>query len=258
MTFALEFYSLSWDGLKAALPQRKPELLKAIEDQQWSKLLHDTDLGQPEHHLLPFPHDESSPLLKSAATEIRDGFAEIAAAMTQELTPNQDPPELGDSAALVFAAAVRQLGKPVGVLRHEGSVESDDDGELPIDFRALFLNGVAGSCFGDHGLGENLAARPLFGLFHLDFLSWGGLTQREIDGLLAKFALPEAEKRGDEWQAIAGFAEPWLTQLLGALRNAQAAKTDLVTLYVTVQEQYGSVWEEIENEVRGGFFHRQS
>jgi hypothetical protein len=256
MSFALEFYSLSWDALKAALTQRKPELLQAIEHQQWSKLLDDADLGQPEHHLLPFPHDESSPHLKSPGLDIRQGFDEVAAAMAQKLPPAQDPPELSDNAALVVAATVRQLGKPMGALRHDGSVESDDDGELPIDFRAMFLNGVAGSCFGDHGLGENLAARPLFGLFHLDFLSWGGLAQREIDGLLAKFALPEAAKRDDEWQAIAGLAESWLSQLVSALRNAQTAKTDLVTLYLTVQEQSGSVWEEIENEVRGGFFHR--
>jgi hypothetical protein len=256
MSFALEFYSLSWDALKAALSQRNPELLQAIEDRQWPKLLEDSDLGQPDHHLLPFPHDEDSPLLQAAGEHIRDGFDEIAAAMAQTLPPHHEPPEISENAALVFAAAVRQLGKPVGAIAHEGSVLRDKDGELPVDFRAMFLNGVAGSCFRDHELGENLAARPLFGVFHLDFLSWGGLAQREIDTLLANFGLPDAEKQDDEWRAFASFAQGWLNQLLSSLRHAQSAKTDLVTLYLTVQERYGSVWEELDDEVRGGFFRR--
>jgi hypothetical protein len=256
MSFALEFYSLSWDALKAALSQRKPELLQAIEDQQWPKLLEDSDLGQPEHHLLPLPHDEPSPFLQAAGDHIRDGFDEITAAMAQTLPAHQEAAEISDDAALVFAATVRQLGKPVGAIRHDGSVRRDKDGELPIDFRAMFLNGVAGSCFRNHELGEHLAARPLFGLFHLDFLSWGGLAQREIDTLLANFGLPDGERQDDEWQAIASFAEGWLNQLLSSLRNAQSGKTDLVTLYLTVQEQYGSVWEELDDEVRGGFFRR--
>jgi hypothetical protein len=255
MTFALEFYSLSWDVLKTALSRPKPELLQAVEQQQWPRLLEDTDLGEGEHHLLPFPHDDASPLLQTAARHIHDGFEGIAAAMGQTVPAHQDMPEIDDDAALVFAATVRQLGKPLGAIQHAASVRRDQDGELPIDFRAMFLNGVAGSCFGNHQLGENLAARPLFGLVHLDFLSWGGLTQREIDALLANFGLPDAERQDDEWRAIAGFAEGWLNQLLSALRNAQSAKSDLVTLYLTVQERYGSVWEELEDEVRGGFFH---
>jgi hypothetical protein len=256
MSFTLEFYSLSWDALKAALTERKPELLRAIEDRQWAKLLDDCDLGQPEHHLLPLPHDEPSPYLRSARADIERGFDELIAAMAQDRPVDHDPPELSDNAALVFAAAVRQLGKPAGALCHDGSVLDDEDGELPVDFRAMFLNGVAGSCFKDHHLGENLAARPLFGLFHLDFVSWGGLAQREIETLIANYAIPEAEKRDEEWIAIADFAESWLKQLLAGLNTTRAAKTDLVTLYLSVQEHYASVWEEIGDEVRGGFFHR--
>ena len=257
MSFALEFYSLSWDVLKAALSQRKPELLQAIEERQWSKLLEDSDLGQPTHHLLPYPHDEPSPLADSAATDIVDGLDEIAEVMAQKPPPGHDPPEISDNAALVFAGMVRQLGKPMGAIRHDGSVARDKDGEFPIDFRAMFLDGVAGSCFKDHGLGEDLAARPLFGLFHLDFLSWGGLTQREIGALLANYSLPDAEKQDEEWRAVAAFAESWLNQLVEALRNAAAAKTDLVTLYLTVEEHDGSVWEEIEDEIRGDFFDKR-
>jgi len=258
MRFALECYALSWDALKAALSQRQPELLQAVEHQQWSKLLDDTDLGRPDHHLLPYPHEEVGVHARSIPSAIVHGFDEIAETVARKPSANQDPPEISDNAALVFAGVVRQMGKPLGALRHEASAAKDQDGESLVDFRAMFLNGVAGSCFKDHGLGENLAARPLFGLFHLDFLSWGGLTKGEIDGLLANYALPDAEREDEEWQAIAGSAETWLNQLVGALRNAQATKTDLVTLYLSVQAHLGSVWEEIEHEVRGGFFHRTS
>jgi hypothetical protein len=253
MSFALEFYSLSWDALKAALLQRKPGFLQAIESHQWSTLLDDTDLGQPSHHLLPYPHDVASPFADAAGPDIVDGLDEIAEAMAQTLSPNRDPPEISDNAALVFAAAVRQLGKPLGKIAHDGSVVRDEDGAFPIDFRTLFLNGVAGACFKDYSLGENLAARPFFGLFHLDFLGWGGLTLGEIEEHLANYALPGTEQRDPEWQAIAGLAEGWSNQLVHALRNAASAKSDLVTLYLTVQEHYGSVWEEITEEIPSRF-----
>jgi len=258
MSFALECHALSWDALKAALTERKPELLQAVEHQQWPTLLDDTDLGQPDRHLLPYPHDEVSVHTPSIPSDIRRGIDEIAEAMARRPSPNQDPPEISDNAALVFAGIVRQMGQPVGTLRHDAAPMKDRDGALPIDFRAMFLGGVAGSRFKDHSLGENLAARPLFGLFHLDFLSWGGLTKPEIDGLLADYALPDSERDDEEWQAIAGSAEALLDQLVSALRNAQAAKADLVTLYRTVQGHHRSVWEEIGHEVRGGFFHRTS
>ncbi len=251
MSFALEFYSLSWDALKSALTQRKPDLLLAIEDQQWSRLLEDTDLGQPTHHFL---RDEANPLSRNAAPVIADGLDEIDEAMAQKVPPGHDPPEIGDDAALVFAAMVRQLGKPLGAIRHDGSVARDEGGELPMDFHAMFLDGVAGASFQDHTLGESLSARPLFGLFHLDFLSWGGLTQREIAELLPKYAPPSAaEKQDEEYRAVAPYAEGWLNDLVTALRAAAAAKTDLVTLHLTIQEHFASVRDKLEDDARESF-----
>jgi hypothetical protein len=246
MSYALEFYSLSWDTLKSTLGQPTAEFLRAIEEQQWPRLLEDTDLGQPTHHLFPYPHEEPSPFSANAGPLIGEGLAEIAQAMAQTPSLAHDPPEISDKAALVFAAAVRQLGKPLGAIRHLGAAAAS--GGLALDFREMFLDGVAGTCFGDHRLGENLAARPLFGVFHLDFLAWGGLTQKELSELLAKFELPEAEKRDEEWQAIADHAEAWLADLLAALRAAAAAKTDLVTLYLTVQKRHTTIWEDHDDE----------
>jgi hypothetical protein len=251
MSFALEFYSLSWDALKTALTQRKPEILSALEERQWPCLLQDTDLGQPTHHLL---WDEANPFSGNAGPIIAEGLDEIAEAMAQKAPPDHDPPEVSDEAALVFAAMVRQLGKPVGAIRHIASAVSDEDGELPIDLHALFFDGVAGSCFRDHTLGESLCARPLLGLFHLDFLSWGGLTQQEIAVLLPKYAAPDnAERQDEEYIAVAAYAEGWLSELVNALRASAASKTDLVTLHLTVQEQFGSFGEKLEGVAREDF-----
>ena len=251
MSFALEFYSISWDALKAALVERKPELLFKLEEVQWPGLLEDTDLGQPEHHLFA---DEPNPLSFAPGSSIREGFDELTEVVKRQPAAANNPPEVSDKAALVFAALVRALGKPVGVIRHDGSVASDKDGELPMDFRAMFLDGVAGSCLNNHRIGETLVARPLFGLFHLDFLSWGGLSRSEIAELLPKYAPPSTEEKADEeWQVIAASAQGWLDDLMNALRGAAAAQSDLVTLYLTVQEHYGSLGAELDDEMRGDF-----
>ena len=250
MSFCLEFYSLSWDALKMALAQRKPELIRGVQAEQWDRLLDESDLAQNDD-------DESGHYLRGESVFV-DALEEMAEAMARPVPAGHDPVDLEDHAALLFAAIVRQLGKPMGTISHQGSVVRDRDGELPIDFRVMFLDGVAGSCFKDHALGEKLAARPLFGLFHLEFLSWGGLARREIDDLLRNYAPPAAERSDEEWLAIADQAQGWLDGLVSALRNAAAAKTDLVTLYLTTPEHFGSFGEKLDDELRGdsSFFDR--
>ena len=240
MSFTLEFYSLSWNALKSALAERKPELIRAIEERQWDRLLDETDLAQNDD-------DKGGSSLHGEAL-FANAFDEIAEGMARQLSPGHEPPDVGDDAALVFAAIVRQLGKPVGMISHADSVVRDKDGEFPLDFRAMFLDGIAGTCFKDHQFGEKLAARPLFGLFHLDFLSWGGLSQSEIGDLLGKYAMPADIKRDEDWQPVAANAEGWLNDIVKALKAAAAGKTDLVTLYLTQQKHFTSFREELEDE----------
>ena len=242
MSFALEFYSLSWDALKSALTQRKPELIAAVEAQQWDRLINDTDLVHNDSDVVGA---DANGEVQSEEVVFADGFDEIAEAMAQKLPPGHEPPDVGDNAALVVAAMVRHLGKPVGKIQHTASVIHDQDGEVPMDFYAMFLDGVAGSAFNDHALGDKLMARPLFGLFHLDFLSWGGLTQAEIAALLPKYALTPAEQQDEEWQAIADNAQGWLDALVAALREAAAARSDLVTLYLTSQGNDDTFLDEL-------------
>jgi hypothetical protein len=241
VSYALEFYSLSWDALKAALMTRKPALMTAIEERHWDKLLDDTDLGELD--------DEDD--LRHPAAVIADAFDEIAEAMAQKVPPGHDPPDISDRAALVFAAVVRELGKPLGSISHDAAASRDRD--LPLRFRESFLDGVVGSCFNDHGVGESLAARPLFGLFHLDFLSWGGLTQAELQTLLGKYALTDAVKRDEDWQAVAAYADRWLADLINGLRAAAGAKSDLVVLNLTRRHHFGSLGEKIKDELRDDF-----
>jgi hypothetical protein len=245
MSFSLEFYSLSWNTLKTTLIQRKPELIRAVQERQWDKLLSDSDLARND--------DDKGGLSMGPAAIFADGLDEIAEAMTAKLPPRGDPPDIGDNAALVTAAVIRHLGKPLGTISHRGSVVRDKDGEFPLDFRTMFLDGVAGACFKDHELGEKLAARPLFGLFHLDFLSWGGLTQREIVDLLGKYAVPPDIKQEEDWQAVSQNAEAWLGALVKSLNAAAAAKTDLVSLYLTAPERSSSYGDALQDEVLADF-----
>ena len=245
MSFDLEFYSLSWDALKSALTERKPDLIRTIQERQWDRLLDETDLTQNDD-------DMSGGSLHGEAL-FENAFDEIAEAMAQKLPPGHEPPDIGDDAALVFAAIVRQLGHPVGTISHSGSVVRDKDGEFPLDFRAMFLDGIAGTCFGDHQFGEKLAARPFFGLFHLDFLSWGGLRQGEIGEVLGKYAVPADIKQDEDWQAVAANAEGWLADITKALKAAAAAKSDLVTLYLTQQQHFASFRDELGDEAAEDF-----
>jgi len=239
MSYALEFYSLSWNTLKSALAQRKPDLLQAVQAEQWDKLIQSDALGTAGDR------DDERISLHDVDPLFADALDEIAEAMTRKPTPGQDPPDLGDDAALVFAAFVRQLGKPVGRIMQDSSEVKDP--ELQLVFRETFLNGVAGACFGDHQLGEKLAARPLFGLFHLDYLGWGGLTQAEVNDLLSKFTLTDATKRDEDWANTKGRAQAWLDALIGSLRAVSATKRDLVTLYLTVPHHYRSFREELRD-----------
>ncbi|HEV8026246.1 MAG TPA: hypothetical protein VGP50_02385 [Stellaceae bacterium] len=239
MSFALEFYSLSWDALKSALTQRKPELIAAVQAQQWDRLVNDTDLVHNDNDAA------NADVTQGEDVVFADGFDEIAEAMAQKVPPGRDPADVGDNAALVVAAMIRHLGKPVGAIQHAASVIHDKDGEVPMDFYGMFLDGVAGSAFNDHGLGDKLMARPLFGLFHLDFLSWGGLTQAEIAALMPKYALTPATKQDEEWLAIADHAQGWLDTLVAALTAAATAKSDLVTLYLTSEGSGDTFWDEL-------------
>ena len=245
MSYALEFYSLSWDALKAALTQREPELIARIQDRQWDKLIESDGLGEAGDR-------RDRMLLHDTRLVFADALDEIAEAMKRAPTaPDHDPPEVGDRAALVFAAFVRQLGAPIGSITHDAS-QAREPG-LDAVFRGTFLDGVAGGCFGDHQLGEKLAARPVLGLFHINFLGWGGLGARELEAMLPRYALTDAVKRDQDWSDCRGYAETWLAVLLQSLRAAAAAKRDLVTLYIAGRHRYSSFGEELRDARRDLF-----
>jgi hypothetical protein len=249
VSFALEFYSLSWSTLRSALGQRKPELAAALRNRQWTRLLEDCDLRQNAVPGLLHVARQPRPW-ENAAEVIAGGLEEIAEAMARDVR-GHEPAEVSEGAALVVAAAIRELGKPLGAIAHDGSVLRDRG--LAFNFRTAFLDGVAGSCLGDHRVGENLAARPLFGLMHLDFLSWGGLAREEIERLLRNHAPGDERRQDEEWQAIADHAETWLAQLSRCLGAAASAKGDLVTLYLTVQKRFASFGDALEDELGEDF-----
>lgn len=245
MSFALEFYSLSWETLRSALGRRQPALVAALRDRQWTRLLDDCDLGQETPVRLLRSASEQR-LLANVDAVIAGGLDEIAEAMSREAGA-REPVEVSEGAALVVAAMIRQLGKPLGAISHDGSVVRDHG--LAFNFRTSFLDGVAGSCFGDHRFGENLAARPLFGLMHLDFLSWGGLARDEIEALLRRYSLGDEQRQDEDWQAVADHAEAWAAELVKAMRAAATAKSDLVTLHRTLQKHFTAFGDALQDEL---------
>src|SRR5260370_848568 len=146
MSFSLEFYSLSWNTLKSALIQRKPELIRAVQERQWDRLLTDTDLARN--------NDDKGGLGMGPEAIFADGFDEIADAMAAQLPPRGDPPDI---------------------------------------------------------------------------------------------------KQDEDWQAVAQNAEAWLNETVKSLKAAAAAKTDLVTLYLTAPEHYSSYRAELQDEVLEDF-----
>jgi len=225
MSYALEFYSLSWDALRTALAKCKPELVRAVAEGQWQRLVREDARG------LASDRDDDAIALGDTERLFKNALDEICEAMAQKGTPDFDPPDVSDNAALVFAAFVRHLGALVGRIAADEAVAHDP--ELQLAFREALLDGVVGACYGDLQLGEKLAARPLLGLFHLDFLAWGGLTQQELRELVGKYKLTNAARQSVDWQDVADHAEAWLEAATKALGTAANAKRDLVTLYFT-------------------------
>jgi len=242
MSYALEFYSISWDALKAALTDRKPKLLRAVAQQQWQQLVRGDALGLAANR-----DDEAIPL-EDTDLLFEDALEEIEDAMVPQRAPGLDPPEIGDNAALLFAGMVRQLGTPVGRIEQDQAVAHDP--ELQLAFREALLDGVVGACYGDLQFGEKLAARPLFGLFHLDFLAWGGLTQQELQDLVAKYRLSDATRRGPDWQDVSDHVEAWLDAIVKAVAAAAEAKLDLVTLYFTAPH-HATFGEQVHDALQG-------
>ena len=78
-------------------------------------------------------------------------------------------------------------------------------------------------------------------------------TMERLETLLGKYALSDAVKRDEDWQAVAAYAEGWLADLVKALRAAASAKSDLVALYLTRRHHYGSLRERITDELRDDF-----
>ena len=242
MSYALEFYSISWDALKAALTDRKPKLLRAVAQQQWQQLVRGDALGLAANR-----DDEAIPL-EDTDLLFEDALEEIEDAMVPQRAPALDPPEIGDNAALLFAGMVRQLGTPVGRIAQDQAVAHDP--ELQLAFREALLDGVVGACYGDLQFGEKLAARPLFGLFHLDFLAWGGLTQQELQDLVAKYRLSDATRRGPDWRDVSDHVEAWLDAIVKAVAAAAEAKLDLVTLYFTAPH-HATFGEKVHDALQG-------
>ncbi len=127
-----------------------------------------------------------------------------------------EPQDASDAVAIAFLALIQTLGVPAGELIH---------------------NSAAGPMFRDHFLDQTLPSvlapfdwyllvdRPMFGLTHPGYPTWGGLGQQECQTLWQGHSLdtlPELEDSDEE---------EWLYSIGEALTVANAHGTGLLTLY---------------------------
>jgi len=133
--------------------------------------------------------------------------------------PKQESaPEVSDAMALAFVAVVRVKGEFIGELRHSSMTGRS--------FREEFLAKDAPEALGTSVDLFNLMSRPLFGIQHEDYPSWGGLTIEEIREITRNIDMEDPPTTGDSDE------DSWLYELCDALCYAREAGKDIVSLYL--------------------------
>jgi len=117
-----------------------------------------------------------------------------------------------------MAGIIRTVGDRVGEMEHvtrSGEFFRDDflGKEAPAVLRTSVSLGL-------------LVSRPLFGLTHELYPSWGGLTKAEIAAVLGPFSSENLPETGDS------DIDGWLYELVDCLEAVRQSGSDLVSLYI--------------------------
>ena len=200
----LEFYQLDWQSLASVIGSGDHKLVAAI-DADYDKRMF---------------RGEDAEIQKILWRKTVEGL--VAGRRGEEIRQrSQEDPEyheeLSDLAALAMVSIIRSQGTQVGVLEHNNS-----SGEM---FRDEFLAALPVK-IGLPAAAENLMSRPLCGLIHPLYPSWGGLMKKEIAGVFDTISMDNLPTFDD------GDLDGWLYDLVNALETVHEGKTDLVTLYL--------------------------
>ena len=168
MSYMLEIYGLDWKALSEIFGSGDKRLVAQI----------DREYGEKFYRGSPTAEYERSVWRGSLDALIcgRPGKALAASGPTGSASAE----ETTDSTALAMAGIIRTVGDRVGEMEHvtrSGEFFRDDflGKEAPAVLRTSVSLGL-------------LVSRPLFGLTHELYPSWGGLTKAEIGAVLGPFS----------------------------------------------------------------------
>ena len=204
MPYVLEFYSLDWAELGKAMGSGDHALVNRIDQENGDNFFRGVE-------------DQETRLIWRKVLE-----ALICGRRGKNLAewgpePKIQPEEASDIAALALVGMVRTLGTGIGELEH-----STTSGSF---FREEFFGKEAPVLLKSLVNLEQLLSRPLFGIVHEIYPSWGGLKKTEIKLLLENLAGHRIPPLDDS------DVEAWLYDLYGCLRIAYENGTDIVTVY---------------------------
>jgi len=203
MSYSLELYQLDWQQLAGVIGSGDQELVAAID-------------AASDPRMFEQPDPAGQRILWRKVVE-----ALIVGRRGQEIRVRaQDPTfqeEVSDLTALAMCGIIRAQGTQVGTLDHSSS-----SGEL---FRDEFL-GALPSKIGLPGKPEEIVSRPLSGLVHPLYPSWGGLTKFEIDQVFRTVSIENLPLFDDS------DLDGWLYDFVDSLTAVQEQNSDLVTLYL--------------------------
>lgn len=203
MSYALELYAVDWNALTATLGRADGALVERIASRASS--LFPDGIDDAEGRRLVFRRTLDAFLFGPRGLEIA----------ARGPLPEHEEEELSDVAAIVFSNILSATGSPLGALDH-----SSTGGPAFRDDFLLRLPLLLGVPF-DFTL---LIARPLFGLTHPSYPSWGGLHRDEIAAIVDREPDPPPLTGDDD-------VDLWLHDLHEALTECSVRKTDLVTIY---------------------------
>ena len=168
MGYSIELYGLDWQKLGRVFGSGDRELYEAVVQKEGPRLsvASDAELKAAWERAL------GELLLGDLGRELAALGADAKA---------RAPQEASDATALAVAAVIRNQGEPIGDLRH-----SSVSGQY---FRETFLAHDAPRALNTSVDLLLLVSRPLFGLTHSGFPSWGGLRQSEVRAALGGHTL---------------------------------------------------------------------
>lgn len=204
MPYILEFYSLDWSELGKALGSGDRELLGRVDLENGGNFFRG-------------PEEAENRLVWRKVVEALVAGRRGKALAARGPQPGGEPEEASDLTALALVGLIRTLGVGIGELEH-----STASGPF---FREDFFERQAPALLGTRADLTRLLSRPLFGLAHETYPSWGGLAKAEIKAVLDGLGgrEPPAAEDSD--------VEGWLYDLHQCLLAAHEEGTDIVTVY---------------------------